>query len=50
MRRAAGARWRRLPDFPALAQGPAANPRFRAADVVPWLLAHGKLALPSAVC
>ncbi|CAM5288053.1 hypothetical protein SSPIM334S_06870 [Streptomyces spiroverticillatus] len=41
-------RWRRLPGFPAPADGTEAAPRFRVAEVVPWLLAHRKLALSNA--
>ncbi|MGW7412760.1 hypothetical protein [Streptomyces sp. NPDC054863] len=45
--RAAVAQWRSLPGFPSPAGGTEASPRFRCADVGPWLLAHRKLALPS---
>ncbi|MFG2235991.1 hypothetical protein ACGFNX_39385 [Streptomyces sp. NPDC048723] len=45
--RAAAANWRRRhPDFPALVGGTEMRPEFDRAEVVSWLLAHGKIAVP----
>ncbi|MEU9181848.1 hypothetical protein AB0C90_34440 [Streptomyces sp. NPDC048550] len=46
--RAAAANWRRrYDDFPAPAGGTATSPEFDRAKVVAWLLAHGKIAIPT---
>ncbi|MEU7697165.1 hypothetical protein [Streptomyces sp. NPDC039028] len=48
--RAAVVNWRRRhPDFPAPAGGSDVHPEFALPDVVAWLLAHDKIAVPSSV-
>ncbi|WP_329274036.1 hypothetical protein [Streptomyces sp. NBC_00691] len=48
--RAAVVNWRRRhPDFPAPAGGSETHPEFALGDVVAWLLAHDKIAVPSSV-